>query len=76
MAALETELRAVNETLWQIEDDIRVCERQADFGPAFVKLARAVYHQNDRRSALKRRINDLLGSRIVEEKDYATYPAQ
>ena len=63
----------MNEALWQIEDEIRVCERRREFGPRFVELARAVYHQNDRRVALKRRINELAGSELVEEKDYAGY---
>ena len=66
-------LKAVNERLWQIEDDIRDCERNGDFGPRFVELARAVYVNNDERAALKRRINELLGSDIVEEKSYAAY---
>ncbi|HVL15946.1 MAG TPA: DUF6165 family protein [Gemmata sp.] len=68
---LAAELREVNETLWQIEDDIRDRERSGDFGPRFVELARAVYHTNDRRAAIKRRINELVGSAIVEEKLYA-----
>jgi hypothetical protein len=66
-------LKQVNEALWEIEDEIRVCERDGDFGPRFIKLARAVYHQNDRRAALKRQINDLLGSRLIEEKSYVSY---
>ena len=66
-------LKTVNERLWQIEDDIRACETAKDFGPSFVDLARAVYVNNDERAALKRRINDLLGSRIVEEKSYTAY---
>ena len=69
------ELRAVNEALWRIEDDIRLCERAGDFGPRFVELARSVYRTNDRRSELKRRINELLGSGLVEEKSYAAYLA-
>jgi tetratricopeptide (TPR) repeat protein len=73
LAKLVQELRAVNETLWQIEDDIRECEQANDFGPVFVQLARSVYLTNDRRSALKRRINELLGSHIVEEKRYTSY---
>ena len=77
LAALTTELRSVNQTLWDIEDDIRRCEREADFGPRFVELARSVYKSNDHRAALKRRINELLGSVIVEEKSYAaTEPAR
>ena len=70
---LTAELKAVNENLWEIEDDIRDCERVQDFGPRFIELARAVYVTNDQRAALKRQINDLLGSRIVEEKSYASY---
>jgi len=73
LQALTAELRAVNETLWQVEDDIRLCERNDDFGPRFIELARSVYRENDLRAALKRRINDLLGSEIVEEKSYASY---
>jgi len=57
--------------LWNIEDEIRICEKAGDFGQKFVELARSVYQQNDRRSAIKRQINDLLGSAIVEEKSYA-----
>jgi len=67
------DLRNVNEILWQIEDDIRICEREGRFDSQFVGLARGVYKTNDRRSALKRRINELLGSRMVEEKKYAEY---
>ena len=67
------ELRRINERLWQIEDDIRDCERKHDFGERFIELARAVYRTNDRRAAAKRRINELLGSELVEEKDYAAY---
>jgi hypothetical protein len=73
LARLEADLRGVNEALWEIEDAIRDCERAQDFGPGFVKLARDVYHQNDHRAALKREINLLLGSTIVEEKSYASY---
>jgi hypothetical protein len=66
-------LRKTNERLWTIEEDIRECERRRDFGPRFIKLARAVYRNNDRRWALKCRINELLGSAIVEEKSYNGY---
>jgi hypothetical protein len=72
---LVTELRNVNSTLWRVEDDIRECERSSDFGPRFIELARSVYHQNDRRSAIKRSINELTGSRLIEEKSYAEYKA-
>ncbi len=70
---LTDRLRGVNADLWDIEDDIRDCERAKDFGDAFVRLARAVYFTNDERAALKRAINDLLGAEIVEEKSYAAY---
>lgn len=73
MQRLEAELKKVNEALWEIEDDIRDCERAKDFGAKFIELARAVYHTNDKRAALKKEINQLLGSRIVEEKSYASY---
>lgn len=66
-------LQAVNERLWDIEDDIREQERAQDFGPRFVELARAVYFENDERAAIKKRINTRLGSRIVEEKSYRDY---
>ncbi len=70
---LTGELKTVNERLWKIEDDIRECERDEEFGDRFVRLARDVYRSNDQRAAIKRRINVLLGSRIVEEKSYASY---
>lgn len=71
LTQLTDELREVNEALWQIEDDLRRCEAAHDFGPHFVELARSVYRHNDRRAALKRKLNELLGARIVEEKSYA-----
>lgn len=66
-------LKEVNETIWRVEDDIRDHERRQDFGKSFVQLARSVYIFNDRRASIKRTINDLLGSKIVEEKSYADY---
>ena len=66
-------LLAVNERLWVIEDDIRDKERAQAFDAEFVRLARAVYFENDERAAIKRRINVTLGSRIVEEKSYREY---
>ena len=71
--ALTAGLKAVNERLWAIEDDIRDCERAKDFGAKFVELARSVYISNDERARLKREINELLGSRLIEEKSYAAY---
>lgn len=70
LAALAAELKEVNERLWEAEDELRLCEEAQDFGERFVALARSVYQQNDRRAALKRRVNGLLGSRLVEEKSY------
>jgi len=70
---LQAALQTVNETIWQIEDDIRDHERRKDFGATFVDLARGVYINNDQRAALKREINDVLGSGIVEEKSYTAY---
>ena len=66
-------LHAVNERLWVIEDDIRDKERAQAFDAEFIRLARAVYFENDERAAIKRRINLKLGSAIVEEKSYAEY---
>src|SRR5277367_4442715 len=68
-------LQAVNERLWVIEDDIRDKERARAFDVEFIRLARAVYVENDERAAIKRRINTKLGSSIVEEKSYADYKA-
>jgi Flp pilus assembly protein TadD len=73
LAELTAQLKAVNERLWDIEDEIRLCERARDFGPRFIELARSVYVTNDRRAAVKRAINELLNSHLVEEKSYADY---
>ena len=73
LAALTGELRKANGALWDIEDEIRALEADGDFGPAFIELARAVYKTNDRRSAIKRQINELLGSRLIDEKSYTPY---
>ncbi len=70
---LAAELHEVNERLWDIEDAIRACERDRDFGDRFVTLARSIYMNNDRRTTLKRRINELLGAAFVEEKSYPAY---
>ena len=66
-------LAGVNERLWIIEDDIRGKERAQAFDADFIRLARAVYVENDERAAIKRRINTTLGSSIVEEKSYRAY---
>ncbi len=73
LSGLWQELYDVNCDLWQIEDDIREFEHRHDFGAGFIGLARSVYITNDRRAELKKRINQLLGSILVEEKSYAKY---
>jgi hypothetical protein len=70
---LETELQAINSALWDIEDAIRAADAEGDFGPAFVALAQSVYRTNDRRAEVKKHINQLLGSAIVEEKSYHSH---
>ena len=70
---LTVALQTVNARLWQVEDEIRNHEARGDFGPEFIALARAVYYQNDERAALKRAINEALGSDLVEEKSYHDY---
>ena len=70
---LVSELKSVNEALWGIEDDIRDCERAEEYSQLFIDLARSVYITNDKRADLKRDINLLLGSRIMEEKSYKPY---
>ena len=67
------ELRRVNGLLWDVEDGIRDCERNKDFGGRFVELARSVYHHNDRRALLKKQLNELTGSSLIEEKSYTPY---
>ncbi len=66
-------LRDVNGQLWAVEDDLRDCEREGEFGAAFVGLARSVYRLNDLRARLKRELNTVLGSELVEEKLYRDY---
>ena len=73
LQVLIDELRRINESIWDIEDDIRACERDKDFSETFIALARAVYKTNDRRAEIKLRINRLLGSDLIEEKSYEAY---
>ena len=73
VAADEAALQRVNESLWDIEDEIRDKELAQEFDAKFIELARAVYVTNDERAAVKKRINVALGSRIVEEKSYKPY---
>jgi|TARA_B110000211_G_scaffold79360_1_gene93037 uncharacterized protein (DUF3084 family) len=70
---LEGELSQINQQLWGIEDKIRDKERANSFDDEFIQLARSVYITNDERSRIKRKINELLGSELVEEKSYAEY---
>jgi Flp pilus assembly protein TadD len=70
---LEAQLKRVNERLWEIEDEIRLHEKQQDFGSRFVELARSIYKNNDERARLKKAINALIGSVLVEEKSYAEW---
>lgn len=73
ISAERSKLRAVNEALWDIEDQIRVKEKGKSFDQEFIELARAVYFRNDDRAAYKREINEKLGSTLVEEKSYENY---
>ena len=73
LSDLAKQLKAINEELWEIEDDIRDCEAQNDFGQKFIDLARAVYFTNDKRAAIKKEINLLTGATIIEEKSYTDF---
>ncbi|KRG68083.1 DUF6165 family protein [Pseudoxanthomonas dokdonensis] len=70
---LRAQLKAVNERLWVIEDDIRIKEKAQAFDDEFIKLARSVYFENDERARIKKDINVALGSSYVEEKSYQDY---
>jgi hypothetical protein len=73
IAELRSQLKAVNERLWVIEDDIRIKEKAQAFDAEFIKLARSVYFENDERARIKKDINLALGSSYVEEKSYQNY---
>jgi hypothetical protein len=70
LAQLESELRAINETLWDLENTVRAFERSGDFSGEFIDAARSIYAGNDRRASVKRKINLLLGSQLIEEKSH------
>ena len=70
---LFTQLKEINLTLWNIEDQIRIKEKNKEFDNIFIELARSVYFTNDKRSEIKKRINRLSNSEITEEKSYAEY---
>ena len=65
------DLAEVNRRLWEVEDDLRRLEAKQDFGPDFIRLARSVYRENDLRAEIKRELNRLTGSHLVEEKSYS-----
>ena len=67
------EIKKVNRSLWNIEDKLRICEKNKDFGQTFIELARGVYLNNDKRSKIKSEINKILGSNIKEIKQYVNY---
>ena len=73
LVRLRADLKAVNERLWVIEDDIRILESRQVFDDSFVQLARSVYFENDERARIKREINVALGSAYDEEKSYQDY---
>ena len=70
---LFTQLKEINLTLWNIEDQIRIKEKNKEFDNIFIELARSVYFKNDKRAEIKKRINRLSNSEITEEKLYAEY---
>ena len=63
----------INSKLWDIEDDIRECERKKSFDQTFIDLARSVYFTNDERAKVKNDINKTFGSELVEVKSYEEY---
>ena len=73
MKTLFSEIKKVNLNLWNIEDKLRICEKNEDFGQNFIKLARGVYINNDKRSKIKSKINEVLGSNNKEIKQYVDY---
>jgi len=70
---LYKDLKEINEKLWKIEDEIRLCEKNSDFKDKFIQLSRDVYFTNDKRSKTKSEINKILGSNIIEIKQYTQY---
>ena len=73
LKVLFKEITDVNINLWNIENKLRICEKNKDFGETFIELARSVYIANDKRSRIKLEINKLLGSNIIEIKQYVNY---
>jgi hypothetical protein len=75
LGVLQQELKSINEALWDIENRVRAKEAAKSFDPQFIELTRSVYLNNDKRALIKRRINELLNSALVEEKQYTPYTA-
>jgi hypothetical protein len=73
VSALALELKQVNEAIWEVEDALRLREREQHFDDGFIELARQVYRTNDRRAAIKRRINEFYSAQFVEEKEHPEY---
>ena len=73
LKTLLKEIKEVNLNLWNIEDKLRICEKNKDFGQTFIELARSVYLNNDKRSKIKSKINEVSGSNIKEIKQYVDY---
>ena len=73
LRTLFEKIKDINQNLWNIEDKLRICEKNKDFGQTFIELARGVYLNNDKRSKIKSEINKILGSNIREIKQYANY---
>lgn len=72
--AIVDDLKSINILLWDVEDAIRECDYTNDFSDRFIELARSVYQHNDRRAELKKKLNELMGSALVEEKSYSMRP--
>jgi hypothetical protein len=70
---LHNDLKNVNLQLWNVEDELRILEKEKSFGERFIELARAVYHLNDERFEIKNKINQLTGSGVQEVKQYVNY---
>ena len=73
ISSLKSQLKKVNQSLWNIEDRIRVKEFHKEFDDEFIKVARSVYFENDKRADIKKEVNLLLGSELIEEKSYKNY---
>jgi hypothetical protein len=73
ISGLKDDLKRVNKSLWDIEDNIRIKEYNKEFDDEFIQIARSVYYENDKRAAVKKSVNLLLGSELIEEKSYQDY---